>query len=228
MALPIEDYGIIGDLPHRRPWSAGTGRSTGCACPASTPAACFAKLLGDRGPRLAGGSRPKGPARATHRHYRGDTLVLESEFVTDEGTVRIIDCMPIRAASTPRWSGWSRGSGARSPWRCDLTIRFGYGQVVPWVRQHRRRRSTPIAGPDALSLWTPVPTHGADLSTVAEFTVAEGQTRAVLADLVPGQRGAAPAGRRPLRHRATPSSGGRSGCASAPTRASTARRWSAR
>ena len=34
--------------------------------------------------------------RATRRRYRGDSLVLETEFDTDDGTVRVVDCMPVR------------------------------------------------------------------------------------------------------------------------------------
>ncbi len=150
-----------------------TARSTGSACHGSTPGSCFAKLLGteDHGSwRIA----PKGVERATHRHYRGDTLVLESEFVTDEGTVRIIDCMPIRQQH-PEVVRLVEGVRGTVTMEMQLTIRFGYGQVVPWVRR-TDGTLTAVAGPDALSLWTTVRTHGSDLSTVAEFTVSEGQT----------------------------------------------------
>ena len=94
MTLPIEDYGIIGDL-HTAALVGRDGSIDWLCLPRFDSAACFAKLLGDQDHgswRLA----PKGAHRATHRHYRGDTLVLESEFVTDEGSVRVVDCMPIR------------------------------------------------------------------------------------------------------------------------------------
>ena len=63
--------------------------------------------------------RPRGaPTSPPTAHYRGDTLVLESEFVTDEGTVRIIDCMPIRQQhpEVVRLVEGVRGHGR--PWRC--------------------------------------------------------------------------------------------------------------
>jgi GH15 family glucan-1,4-alpha-glucosidase len=56
----------------------------------------------------------------------------------------------------------------------ELVIRFDYGQIVPWVRQ-RHGGLEAIAGPDGLILRTPVETHGKDLTTVAEFTVGEGE-----------------------------------------------------
>jgi len=172
MALPIEDYGIIGDL-HTVALVGRDGSIDWLCLPRFDSGACFAKLLGtdDNGRwRLA----PKGAERATHRHYRGDTLVLESEFVTDEGTVRVVDCMPIRQAH-PEVVRLVEGVRGKVTMEMELTIRFGYGQVVPWVRRSDGTL-TAVAGPDALSLWTTAETHGSDLSTVSEFTVTEGQT----------------------------------------------------
>ncbi len=172
MALPIEDYGIIGDL-HTVGLVGRDGSIDWLCLPRFDSGACFAKLLGteDHGSwRIA----PKGADRATHRHYRGDTLVLESEFVTDEGTVRVIDCMPIRQ-SHPEVVRLVEGVRGRVTMEMTLTIRFGYGQVIPWVR-HTDGTLTAVAGPDGLSLWTTAPTRGLDFSTVAEFTVGEGQT----------------------------------------------------
>ena len=57
--------------------------------------------------------------------------------------------------------------------KMELIIRFDYGHIMPWVRK-RDGGLEAIAGPDALILRTPVETHGEDLTTVAEFTVAEG------------------------------------------------------
>lgn len=171
MALPIEDYGIIGDL-HTVALVGRDGSIDWLCLPRFDSAACFAKLLGneDHGSwRLA----PKGAQVATHRHYRGDTLVLESEFVTRDGTVRVTDCMPIRERH-PEVVRLVEGVRGKVAMEMDLTIRFGYGQVVPWVRRIDGTL-TAIAGPDGLSLWTPIPTAGMDLSTVAKFTVSEGQ-----------------------------------------------------
>ncbi len=171
MALPIEDYGIIGDL-HTVGLVGRDGSMDWLCLPRFDSGACFAKLLGDDD----NGSwkiAPKGAESATHRHYRGDSLVLESEFVTEEGTVRIIDCMPIREKN-PEVVRLVEGVRGRVTMEMKLTIRFGYGQIVPWVRRIDGTL-TAIAGPDALMLWTPITTKGQDLSTVAEFTVAEGQ-----------------------------------------------------
>ncbi|MHB1519394.1 MAG: glycoside hydrolase family 15 protein [Acidimicrobiales bacterium] len=171
MALKIEDYGLIGDL-HTAALVGRDGSIDWLCLPRFDSAACFAKLLGDEG----NGSwyiAPRAQAVSTHRHYRGDTLVLESEFVTDEGTVRITDCMPIRQ-SHPEVVRLVEGVRGKVAMEMQLTIRFGYGQVVPWVRRMDGTLLA-IAGPDALSLWTPVECEGRDFATTAEFTISEGQ-----------------------------------------------------
>jgi GH15 family glucan-1,4-alpha-glucosidase len=171
MALKIEDYGIIGDL-HTAGLVGRDGSIDWLCLPRFDSQACFAKLLGgeENGSwKLA----PKGAHLSNRRHYRGDTLVLETEFVTDEGSVRVIDCMPIRQQH-PEVVRLVEGVRGKVTMEMVLTIRFGYGQIVPWVR-HLDGTINAIAGPDGLSLWTPIPCHGRDLTTVAEFTVTEGQ-----------------------------------------------------
>ena len=61
--------------------------------------------------------------------------------------------------------------------RSDLTIRFGYGRVVPWVRQrtHEDNTRVALAGPDALCFRTPAPTRGEGMETVSEIAVDEGE-----------------------------------------------------
>src|ERR1700730_2150721 len=171
MTLPIEDYGIIGDL-HTAALVGRDGAIDWLCLPRFDSAACFTKLLGDEDNgswKLA----PKGAHLATHRHYRADTLVLESEFVTKEGTVRVIDCMPIRQQH-PEVVRLVEGVRGTVTMDMVLTMRFGYGQIIPWVRR-LGGTLVAIAGPDGLSLWTPIHTEGKDMSTVARFTVTEGQ-----------------------------------------------------
>src|ERR1700730_8366851 len=93
MASPIEDYGIIGDT-HTAALVGRDGSIVWLCAPRFHSASCFASLLGtaDHGYwRVA----PAGPVRAIRRRYRGDSMVLETEFETDEGSVRLIDWMPV-------------------------------------------------------------------------------------------------------------------------------------
>ena len=74
--------------------------------------------------------------------------------------------------------------------RSELTIRFDYGRIVPWVRSAARGRPrVAVAGPDALCFSTPAPTRGEDMRTISEFSVEEGAARPVRAHVVPVARG---------------------------------------
>ena len=55
----------------------------------------------------------------------------------------------------------------------ELVVRFDYGAIVPWVRTIDGVLVA-VGGPDALSLWSHVETHGIDLTTRASFRVQTG------------------------------------------------------
>ena len=77
---------------------------------------------------------PQSPAKAVRRNYRGDTLILETIFETAEGVVALIDFMPINEQTGQvdviRLVEGREGSVAM---RMELTFRFDYGEIVPWV-----------------------------------------------------------------------------------------------
>jgi GH15 family glucan-1,4-alpha-glucosidase len=171
MAAPIEDYALIGDT-HTAALVSREGSIDWLCLPRFDSPACFAALLGDRSNghwQLA----PAGPVRDVQRHYQGDTLVLETEYRTDEGVVRVVDCMSPRQAD-PDVARVVEGVRGRVPMRMELTIRFDYGSIVPWVR-HVDGALHAIAGPDSVWLRTPVPVYGQNWTTLADFTVAEGE-----------------------------------------------------
>jgi GH15 family glucan-1,4-alpha-glucosidase len=171
MAAPVEDYALIGDT-HTAALVSRAGSIDWLCLPRFDSPACFAALLGDRGNGrwlLA----PAGPVREVRRRYQGDTLVLETEYRTDEGVVRVVDCMPPRQ-SDPDVARVVEGVSGRVPMRMELTIRFDYGSIVPWVRREEGALHA-IAGPDSVWLRTPVRVRGENLSTMADFTVAEGE-----------------------------------------------------
>jgi GH15 family glucan-1,4-alpha-glucosidase len=171
MPLRIQDYALIGDTQTAA--LVGLDGSIDWLClPHFDSGACFAALLGEsRHGRwlLAPATTPA----ATRRVYRDATLILETVFETADGTVRLIDFMTPRLQE-PDLIRIVEGVDGRVTMQMELVMRFDYGRVVPWVRGldgHLRA----IAGPDALSLWTDVPTYGRDLTTRAEFTVSAGQ-----------------------------------------------------
>src|SRR5207249_1419804 len=113
--------------------------------------AVFAALLGteDHGFwRLGPAHGPdRSPPNADRRRYRGDSLVLESEWDTPRGTVRVIDFMPRRDSAAPQLVRIVEGVSGRVPMRSALRMRFSYGRVVPWVMQSSDHRTVAIAGP---------------------------------------------------------------------------------
>jgi GH15 family glucan-1,4-alpha-glucosidase len=166
----IEDYGLIGDLQT----SALVGRdgSIDWACfPRFDSGACFAALLGtaEHGRWIVA---PRSDSWETGRRYRPRTLVLETDWETDAGAVRLIDFMPPRgkAPDIVRIVEGLRGEVEMSS---ELVIRFDYGSTIPWVRRIEDARIA-VAGPDALCFRTPVENRGENLRTIGEFTVREG------------------------------------------------------
>jgi GH15 family glucan-1,4-alpha-glucosidase len=171
MAARIEDYGLIGDLQTAALVSRHGSIDWACF-PRFDSGACFAKLLGD----AENGQWSLAPIeepRRVRRRYRGDTLVLETELETDGGSIRLIDFMPPRGEA-PDIVRIVEGVEGRVAVRMDLTIRFDYGSIVPWVRR-RADGIVAVAGPDALHLATPVELIGQNLHTVAAFEVGAGE-----------------------------------------------------
>jgi GH15 family glucan-1,4-alpha-glucosidase len=171
MALPIEDYGLIGDC-HTAALVGRDGSIDWLCFPHFDSRACFAALLGDPGHGrwlLA----PAEVTRSVQRRYREGTLILETDFETDQGAVRVIDCMPVRdgRADLIRIVEGLRGIVTM---RMELVIRFDYGSIVPWVRR-RDGALQATAGPDTLELRTAVAVHGENMTSVAEFSVREGE-----------------------------------------------------
>ncbi len=171
MPSHIEDYALIGDC-ETAALVARDGSIDWLCFPRFDSPACFAALLGtnDHGRwKIA----PSLPITRINRRYRPDTLVLETEFETESGKVALIDCMPPRT-SAPDLVRVVEGRGGVVPMRFELTIRFDYGSIVPWVR-HTDTGIRATAGPETLHCRTPVALHGENLHTVADFTVTEGQ-----------------------------------------------------
>jgi GH15 family glucan-1,4-alpha-glucosidase len=170
--LRIEDYALIGDCETAA--LVGKDGSIDWLClPRFDSGACFAALLGtpEHGRWLLA---PAGEVRAVRRCYRHNTLVLETRFETDEGAVTLIDCMPVRSGP-PILVRVLRGERGRVPMRMELVIRFDYGSIIPWVRRTPEGDVRAVAGPDALHLRGAVELRGKNLTTVAEFAVAEGE-----------------------------------------------------
>ncbi|MGW0839759.1 glycoside hydrolase family 15 protein [Streptomyces sp. NPDC002787] len=169
----IEDYALIGD--HQTAALVSRHGSIDWLClPRFDSAACFAALLGDEENghwRMA----PRGADVCTRRAYRRDSLVLDTEWETDEGAVRVTDLMPQRDRA-PDVVRVVEGLSGRVTMRSTIRLRFDYGSVVPWMRRTDGHRVA-VAGPDAVWLRSEprVRSWSEDLATYAEFTVEPGE-----------------------------------------------------
>ncbi|WP_327346665.1 glycoside hydrolase family 15 protein [Streptomyces europaeiscabiei] len=169
----IEDYALIGD--HQTAALVSRQGSIDWLClPRFDSAACFAALLGDEENghwRIA----PAQGGTCTRRAYRHDSLVLDTEWETDEGAVRVTDLMPQRDRA-PDVVRIVEGLSGRVTLRSTLRLRFDYGSVVPWMRRSDGHRVA-VAGPDSVWLRSEpgVRSWSEDRATYAEFTVEPGE-----------------------------------------------------
>ena len=166
----LEDYGLIGDMQSAA--LVGRNGSIDWLClPRFDSASCLSALVGDEGHGrwlLA----PAGEARASSRRYRPGTLVLETEFETAGGAVRVIDFMPRRGDGPPRVMRIVEGLRGRVPMRMELSLRPDYGSIKPWI-DRACDGALATAGPDAFLLGTPLALQVEDGIVSADFVVVE-------------------------------------------------------
>ena len=170
MSLPIEHYAMIGDL-HTAALVGRDGSIDWLCFPRFDSGACFAALLGgpEQGRWLLA---PRGKITRVTRRYLADSLVLETDFHTPRGSVRVIDFMPV---SDERWDVVRivQGLSGKVTLRMELVVRFDYGSIIPWVRRAGDLLLI-TAGPDTLEFSSSVPCEGENMKTIAEFSVSRG------------------------------------------------------
>jgi GH15 family glucan-1,4-alpha-glucosidase len=170
MPLPIENYALIGDC-HTAALVGCDGSIDWLCFPHFDSAACFAALLGgpEHGRWLLA---PSAKTTAVRRRYLPGTLILETQFDTAEGSIRVTDFMPL---SDERWDMVRivEGLSGRVMVHMELIVRFDYGSIVPWVR-----RAADVllltAGPDTLELSASVDIEPENMKSVANFYVGAG------------------------------------------------------
>ena len=173
MALPIEDYALVGD--RRTGALIGRNGSVDWLClPRFDSAACFAGLLGSD----EHGHWQICPVDeyAVSRRYVGGSTVLETTFTTATGEVTLTDAMPRddgRADLVREITGVRGTVRMRHEW----LVRFDYGAVMPWVRRQTVLGEpviTAIGGPDRLVLRGPRLPRARDGRHVDELDVTAG------------------------------------------------------
>jgi GH15 family glucan-1,4-alpha-glucosidase len=169
--LRIEDYALIGDMQAAA--LVGRDGSVDWLClPRFDSPSCFAALLGD-GRHGCWRLAPDGEVSATSRRYRPGTLVLETDFETAQGAMRVIDFMPRRADGPPRLMRIVEGLRGTVPMRTELLIRPDYASTSPLVE------ATPdgviaTAGPESFRLTSTLGLAIEPGAASAEFVISGG------------------------------------------------------
>ena len=178
--MRIEDYAVIGDC-HTAALVGRNGSIDWLCMPRFDSDACFAALLGEpkHGRWLIAPDRrvqayKTGKPPHVTRRYRGDSLILETEFATRTGRVRVIDFMPAEAPSRSLVR-IVEGISGHVAMETEIVIRLDYGITIPWVDRVDSKTITAIAGPHLLCLRSPAKLHGENMRTVARFTVKKGE-----------------------------------------------------
>ncbi|MFL6695758.1 MAG: glycoside hydrolase family 15 protein [Vitreoscilla sp.] len=167
----IEDYALIGN----QETVALVGRDGSIdwmGMPRFDSPACFAALLGtpEHGRWLIA---PAAAKPEVERRYRDGSTVLETRFTTADGEVTVTDFMARREGASDLMR-IVRGVHGRVAMCTELVVRFDYGVVVPWVSRQEDGRLHFTAGPDRLTLSTPLALRGEDMRTVGEFAIEAG------------------------------------------------------
>jgi GH15 family glucan-1,4-alpha-glucosidase len=188
VALPIEDYALIGDL-HTAALVGLDGSIDWLCLPRFDSPSAFGALLGTpaHGRWLLA---PTDPEASATRGYVGDTFVLETTWETSTGAVLVTEVMPTgdRRADVVRRVTGLRGTVEMAQ---EFVVRFDYGETTPWVRRFPdldgRTSLLAVAGPDAVLLRGPVPSAD-DRRHRGRFTVAAGETVDLVLTWYPSHR----------------------------------------
>ena len=115
---------------------------------------------------------PVGEARRVERRYRPGTLVLETDFETDDGLGRLVDCMPLgEYNNVVRIVEGLRG---RVAMQMQVRPRFDYGRLIPAIGRIDQGIFA-VAGPDAVCMRTTVEMSAEGGAASAAFTISEGE-----------------------------------------------------
>lgn len=176
---PIEHYALLSDL--RTAALVDTEGSIDWLClPRFDSPSVFTRLLGDE----SNGRwqiRPVGEYRVT-RGYRDNTLVLDTDFGTDSGSVRLSDAMlphETGSADCPAVVRVVEGLSGTVRMRLRWVFRPAYGQALPWVRRRQdagQESIFAVSGPVGVTLsGDPLPAADSERQLhECEFTVHEG------------------------------------------------------
>ncbi|WP_061937261.1 glycoside hydrolase family 15 protein [Aureimonas sp. AU22] len=174
MTVPLEDYALIGD-GETVALVSKHGSVDWLCLPRFDSPACCAALLGDKRHgfwRLA----PEGEVLERRQSYRPDTMVLDTEFRCEAGTLVVTDFMPQREGR-PLLVRIVRAVAGNVGFVSRAAFRFDYGNMPPWIVPEGTGLAMHV-GPDKLALHADAPLEIEDDVVVSRLLLAEGESRA--------------------------------------------------
>jgi GH15 family glucan-1,4-alpha-glucosidase len=175
---PVANYGLLADC-NSAALVDRDGSIDWLCLPRYDSDAIFARLLDpDAGHWTI---RPAGPYRAERRYLPG-TLIVETTFTTDTGTVTLTDAMAFAEGQRGHDLGFDaphellrsvEGVSGEVDMRLELAPRPQYGLVKPLIRLEDGGART--FGPGRISVRSAAPLEVQDSTIRATFTVAEGE-----------------------------------------------------
>jgi alpha,alpha-trehalase len=178
-STPIAGYGMLADCNSAAHVSR-EGSVDWLCMPRYDSPALFARLLGPDAGHWS--IRPSGEFRSEHRYVPG-TLVLETIFTTDSGTVKVTDALAFAEGQRGHDLGLSaphellrrvEGVSGNVKLELELAPRPEYGLVRPLFRRTPKGGRT-FGGPNRIAVTAGVPVEISDATMRASFTVADGE-----------------------------------------------------
>jgi alpha,alpha-trehalase len=177
---PIGEYGLLADC-NSAALASSDGSIDWLCMPRYDSPAVFARILDPGAGHWS--IRPQGAFTAKRRYLPG-TLVIETTFTTDTGSIRLLDALAFAEGQRGHELGVDaphevlravEGVSDRVGLEMELAPRGEYGLVRPLFRQEGGGGRT-FGGPSRIVIRASVPTEVADATMRASFEVAEGQT----------------------------------------------------
>jgi alpha,alpha-trehalase len=178
-STPIADYAMLADCNSAAHVSRAGSVDWLCLPRYDSPA-IFARLLGPDAGHWS--IRPAGEFRSEHRYLPG-TLLLETTFTTDVGTVKVTDAMAFAEGQRGHDLGLCsphellrlvEGVSGTVELELELAPRPEYGLVRPLFRRTADGGRT-FGGPTRIAVTAGVPVEISDATMRASFSVVEGQ-----------------------------------------------------
>jgi GH15 family glucan-1,4-alpha-glucosidase len=177
---PIADYGLLADC-NSAALVSRDGSIDWLCLPRFDSPAVFARILDPAAGHWL--IRPVGSFEP-HRRYVPGTLVIETTFETETGSVRMRDAMAFAEGQRGHETGLDAphellrsvdGISGRVELEMELAPRPEYGLVKPLFRREGNGGRT-FGGPNRISIRSAAPVRLVDSSMRASFEVSEGQT----------------------------------------------------